>query len=211
MALIAELAHSQAFVNARTIQVDHNVGVEFVYIRVIVGGLSRQDLIESMEPLASNPKNSCVVTLTSSQSGIVQVFTKDVISANTANATNAGSIMWQTLNVSEEKETLTTSTKWVTKLEAEWKAPKDSSYLVQWYYERWIKSTSQSFMARVMLDGEQIAEESVEPKDQSNYVGVSGFKTITSQKGSFSVSLQYRSEYGAQVGIRRARIVIFKI
>ena len=70
------------FASTATVTVTHNLDRLQVAVLVRVGNEARNDLIESVVPSTSDPRNEVVVTLSSAQSGQVIVLDTDYIFAN---------------------------------------------------------------------------------------------------------------------------------
>jgi len=83
---------TQSFSSSSSITVTHNLNRTYICARVIVGGVLRNDLITSVTPSDSDPTNEFVVTLSSSQSGIVQVISSDVVPVETPTPTQAADL-----------------------------------------------------------------------------------------------------------------------
>lgn len=66
------------FTSQQTITVTHNANREGLFVRVFVNNVQRNDLISTVVPSATNPLNEFVVTLTSSQTGSIQVLGSDL-------------------------------------------------------------------------------------------------------------------------------------
>lgn len=66
------------FTSQTQVTVTHNVGHEGLFVRLFVNNLQRNYLIESVVPTPTDPLNEFVVTLTSAQTGSIQVLSSDV-------------------------------------------------------------------------------------------------------------------------------------
>lgn len=79
MAGIYNNIYSASFTATSTIVVTHNADVEYLQVKIIVGDVTREDLISNITPTVANETNELTVTLTSSQTGIIQLFTSDLV------------------------------------------------------------------------------------------------------------------------------------
>lgn len=70
------------FTSTATVTVTHNLDRVQVAVLVRVGSAARNDLIETVVPSSTDPRNEVVVTLSSAQSGEVLVLDTDYIFAN---------------------------------------------------------------------------------------------------------------------------------
>jgi len=73
MASDNKLLYTQSF-TGNSINVTHNLDRYNLDARVIVGGTSRPDLIDSVEFTTGNERNQFVMGLTSSNTGIIQLL-----------------------------------------------------------------------------------------------------------------------------------------
>ena len=76
MANVTKLQHSQDFTTTSSIVVTHNLGQTFLFVKVIIGGEARQDLISE---ISMDSINQLTITLDSAQTGYVQIFNTDLI------------------------------------------------------------------------------------------------------------------------------------
>lgn len=80
------------FISSSTITVTHNLNQTYICARVIIDGELRNDLITSVTPSIDDPTNEFVVTLTSSQTGIIQVISSDVVPIETPSPLQAAEL-----------------------------------------------------------------------------------------------------------------------
>jgi len=85
-----ELLFSVDFTSTASITVAHNLDRLQVAVMVRVGNVTRNDLITTVTPLTSDPRNAVVVTLDSAQTGAILVADTDYVFANIPSAENAG-------------------------------------------------------------------------------------------------------------------------
>jgi len=71
--------YSQSFTSTDTISVTHNLDRVVYAVRVIIGNVVRNDLVQTTTPSVSDPRNIAEVVLTSSQSGTIQILDSDYI------------------------------------------------------------------------------------------------------------------------------------
>lgn len=71
-----------SFAGTATVTVTHNLDRVQVAVLVRVGDVARNDLIESVVPSSTDPRNEVIITLSSAQSGEVLVLDTDYIFAN---------------------------------------------------------------------------------------------------------------------------------
>jgi len=74
--------YSQEFTSTSTITVTHNLDRVICAVRVIVGGGVRNDIVQSVVPSESDPRNEIIVTLGSANTGLLQVVDSDYIWAS---------------------------------------------------------------------------------------------------------------------------------
>lgn len=79
MAGIYNLKYKQSFSSTDTIVVAHNLQRQFISVHIIIGDVSRPDLIETINPTVGNEENEITITLSSIQSGIVNIYEHDVV------------------------------------------------------------------------------------------------------------------------------------
>lgn len=94
MAGVFNLIHTQAFISTDTISVTHNSGYEYVKIKVIVNGESREDLISDIVTDVSDPTNKLIVYLMSAQTGVVQVLKTDFVTVGELSATGVHGVVY---------------------------------------------------------------------------------------------------------------------
>jgi len=70
---------SQTFTSTDAITVTHNLDRVVFAVRVLIGDVARNDLVQTITPSASDPRNIIEVTLTSSQSGLIQIIDSDYL------------------------------------------------------------------------------------------------------------------------------------
>lgn len=75
----------QGFTSTDTISITHNLDRVQLGAMVLVGGVSRTDLIDNIELDPADPRNSLTITLTSSQSGTVVLVDMNVALASIRN------------------------------------------------------------------------------------------------------------------------------
>lgn len=79
MAGVYKLLYEQEFTNTNTIAVDHGAGINFVHLKMIIGGVDQTHLISDARHDEEDPTNKINVTLESVQSGKIQILSHDVI------------------------------------------------------------------------------------------------------------------------------------
>ena len=79
--MIENVAFIQSFTNTNTVVIQHNLGYACCNVRVVIGGMSRTDLITNIELDRADPLNKLTVTLSSAQTGYVQILSVDVLPA----------------------------------------------------------------------------------------------------------------------------------
>jgi len=85
-----ELLFSVDFSSSASITVTHSLDRLQVAVIVRIGDVSRNDLITTVTPLDSDPRNAVVVTLDSAQTGRILVVDTDYVFANIPSSENAG-------------------------------------------------------------------------------------------------------------------------
>jgi len=71
--------YTQDFSSTSSITVTHNLDRVICAVRVIIGSLARNDLVESVIPSVADPRNAIIVTLKASNSGTIQIMDSDYI------------------------------------------------------------------------------------------------------------------------------------
>jgi len=84
-----ELLFSVDFTSTASITVTHNLDRLQVAVLVRIGDVARNDLITTVTPLDTDPRNAVVVTLDSAQTGAILVVDTDYVFANIPSAENA--------------------------------------------------------------------------------------------------------------------------
>lgn len=82
MASFYEVAFEQAFTSTASVVVTHNLNRNDLNVRVVIGSVERQDLVDSVTVNQSDPTNEFTVALSSAQTGVVQVLTGDLVPVN---------------------------------------------------------------------------------------------------------------------------------
>ena len=113
-----------------------------------------------------------------------------------------------------EWESSTTSTSWQGKIDFDIDVPA-GTYMLHWYSEIRMNSTSYSVKARVEMDGSSdppyIGYMEVEPQDSDNWYVFSGHKVL-SLNGTHDIDLEYcRLGYGGTAYIRKGRFTLWRI
>lgn len=83
---------SMTFAGVSSVSVVHNLDRMQVGIIVRIGNDARNDLISTIAPVSSDPRNEVIVQLTSSQTGEILVFDTDYVFANIPSPEDAASI-----------------------------------------------------------------------------------------------------------------------
>lgn len=71
--------YEQDFTTTSSITVTHNLDRVICAVRVIIGAVVRNDLVESVVPSPADPRNVIIVTLKASNSGTIQIIDSDYI------------------------------------------------------------------------------------------------------------------------------------
>ena len=74
-----EALYTQDFSSTSSITVTHNLDRVICAVRVIIGSLVRNDLVESVVPSPADPRNVIIVTLKASNNGTIQIIDSDYI------------------------------------------------------------------------------------------------------------------------------------
>ena len=74
-----EALYFQDFTTTSSITVTHNLDRVICAVRVIIGNTVRNDLVSKIVPSVSDPRNVIIVTLNSSNSGVIQIIDSDYI------------------------------------------------------------------------------------------------------------------------------------
>jgi len=74
-----EALYTQDFSSTSSITVTHNLDRVICAVRVMIGSLVRNDLVESVVPSPADPRNVIIVTLKASNSGTIQIIDSDYI------------------------------------------------------------------------------------------------------------------------------------
>lgn len=80
MAGVYTLKYAQPFTAATSVTVTHNLNLDYLKFRVIIGEAERNDLVSTFDYNVNNPKNEVTITFATAQTGYVQVFGIDLIS-----------------------------------------------------------------------------------------------------------------------------------
>jgi len=113
-----------------------------------------------------------------------------------------------------ESQSSTTSTSWQNKIDFDVDVPA-GTYILHWYSEIRMNSTSYSVVARVEMDGHSeppyIGYMEVEPQDTDNWYVFSGHKVL-SLNGTHDIDLDYcRIGSGGTAYIRKGRFTLWRI
>ena len=74
-----EALYTQDFSSTSSVTVTHNLDRVICAVRVIIGSVVRNDLVESVIPSVADPRNVIIVTLKASNSGTIQIMDSDYI------------------------------------------------------------------------------------------------------------------------------------
>ena len=136
-------------------------------------------------------------------------YVDDAISAG------GGGVFGSEYNIdSSEGESSTTSTSWQNKLDFDFTVPS-GTYILFWYAEIRMNSTSYSTRARVELDGDTVTPYigyiEIEPQDTDNWYTFSGHKEL-SLNGTHDIDIDYcRLGGNGTAYIRKARLTLWRI
>lgn len=113
-----------------------------------------------------------------------------------------------------EWESSTTSTSWQSKIDFDIDVPA-GTYILHWYAEVRMNSTSYSVLARVEIDASSsppyIGFTEIEPQDTDNWYVFSGHKVL-SLDGTHDIDLEYcRKGSGGTAYIRKGRFTLWRI
>ena len=111
---------------------------------------------------------------------------------------------------SSESESSTTSNSWQNKITTIVNSLPTGTYRVGWYYETRTKTTTSSGLIRVLINGTDVSDISVENQDSTNYAAYSGFANTSDT--NLSITIDYKSESsGKTTLIRKTRIEIWRL
>lgn len=96
MAGVFNIIYTQEFTSTDTIQITHNGNLEYVKVKVVIDGESREDLISNVVTDVNDPTNKLTVYLVSAQTGIMQVFTTDFVAAGELSSTGIHGVVYTT-------------------------------------------------------------------------------------------------------------------
>lgn len=124
-----------------------------------------------------------------------------------------GSVHPAVQQAAADADSSTTSTSYVNKLTLNLGTIPAGTYRVGWYAEVHDSSISDDVFCRVQVDGSNtLAEPNLEPKDNTNWIPVSGFAYVALSAAAHSVTIDYRTESAATTAyIRRARLEVVRV
>lgn len=205
-----KLLYEQSFTSTNSITVTHNLSRVNCAIRVLIDGAVRNDLVSSVTPSSSDPRNSCVVSLSSTNTGVIQVTDSDYV--------------WTTLPSPEASHMLENNKEYGTEMQFSqslgasqfsgnafsnkitWTTTSvpAGTYRVSWKYNWNLDSTRRNFVARVQVDDVTIGDAAKadathrqEPQDSGDdqYFLTTGFDYITfGTAGTHTIKLDFYGE-----------------
>lgn len=94
MAGVFNLLYTQEFTSTDTIQITHNSGREYIKVKVVIDSESREELISGVVTDVSDPANKLTVSLVSAQTGIIQLFETDFVTAGELSSTGTHGVVY---------------------------------------------------------------------------------------------------------------------
>lgn len=207
MAGIFNLVYSQDFISVATIDIIHNRNCEYLKVKVIVNGESREDLIKNIITDVADPTNMFIIQLLSEETGTVQVFETDFVSVGELSSSMINNIGLQDYYYAgDDEEMSTTSTEWVDRLNLSVDILNAGVYRLNWYFTWWYSHTNSTAVFRILVDydtvissffvntgGSYSLASSLVNISKRKELPLCGFRPINLSSGVHNVTLQMRS------------------
>ena len=148
-----------SFTNQSTITVNHNLNLLQVAVIVNINGEARNDLIQSINPNPADPRNSIIINLISSQTGVITCVDSDYVFINIPTPENAADLSpglpsfgrdYQ--SASDSSIRTNTSTNLVQAQKLTTTNIPAGTYRIEWNYIWSYNSSSSDFRAVVEVD-----------------------------------------------------------
>lgn len=207
----------QPFTATDSIVVAHNLGLEYLNVRVVIGEDARPDLIEKVLVSSSDPTNEFTVDLVSVQSGIVQVIAADTYAVGVSPNTR----QYQALTHGQYytyAENLSATTNATSTLQQQVRittpSVEEGDYLVNWSFTWNMNQTSRSFVAQIEQDDTTVLwDMQQEPKDGNTaqeHPGA-GFAQVTLTAGVHTFDLDFANDGSGNARITFARMSFWRV
>jgi len=103
-------------------------------------------------------------------------------------------------------ESSTSSGSWQTKLSTDVDCDGITEYMMSWYGEIQSSNNTTNVKVRILLDDTTVVAETFSNPGENAYGSVSGFKKISPSSGTCNIKVQYCSDGGMTVKLRKARV-----
>lgn len=201
------LARANVAPSSSSVVVEHNAGLPNVLVRVLYGGVYRQDLLASVVPTEGNEQNSCTVNLTEEVEATVQVLEPSYADAAgltvsqvvpIREAANFGSVVYRTESGTRLQGSSTEWTEALALSDAVDIALSAGTYSIGWSFSWQYSHAQKHLFSRILLkqDGEDdVVLASYSPKGCGGVCPTSGeaFRTLTA--GSYNLVLEVKAEH----------------
>jgi hypothetical protein len=151
------IGFKQPFTSQSSVTVTHNLGREDLYTKAVIGDITRNDLLVSVVPSASDPTNVCVVTLSSSQTGVIQILLADTlpVSLPTSIKASPGGRDVQVADSTSDQTTTASGGTWddIAGATLTTKAGATRSYQCVFTGEVAVSNKNRRVLVRIMIDG----------------------------------------------------------
>ncbi len=108
MANVIDLVYKHTFTNTASVVVNHGQDLDNLSFQLVVDNVVRPDLVESVSPDSSDPKNQFTLTLASAQTGYVQVFRVNLLAVNGPDAGQKVALV--SANIDKDSQIITDAT-----------------------------------------------------------------------------------------------------
>lgn len=222
MAFTANELFREEFTSQSLVVVEHSLNREHLDVKLIIDGLSRPDLMSNVIVDRDDPTNKFAVSLTSSQSGVIQVLEKDIYSLGALSASQLVTLGFSDSFVFGEEydyaeslsEDSTTSTSLQTKLTLTTASVPAGKYLVKFSYV-WRNSTiAYDIIVEVAVDGTSVFDQHEEARDLGSDQAYCefGMAQVDLTAASHDITIKWATENATNTSyIKYARLAIWRV
>ena len=226
-----ELVYSEEIAltgDEREVDIEHNQDANNPLVQFTIGENLRLDLIANAYP-KNGSTDVCTVIFSEAVTGRVDIVVPRFV--RTGELTPVEKAAFVAADVSVDNPPVTsnsqfggynsiktsdtwtwTETSWVEKINSTAENLSAGNYRVGWYCEVRGTRVNRSIEIEVLVDGERVAQNLLEPKDVDNYIPISGFSVQTFAAGSHTVVVRFRSSSGQMsAGMRNARAELWRV
>lgn len=222
MAFVANELYREDFTSEDLVVVNHSLGREYLTLKVLIDDVSRPDLISRVIIDRDDPTNIFAVSLTSAQTGTIQVLETDITQVGQLSASQMVTLGFYDSFVFGEEYTYdedlgedsTTSTTLQTKLTLTTASVPTGTYYIEWSYLYRTDNINYDFQGEVDIDASAVWNHNQEPNDAGSdqEIPAEGFAEVDFTAGVHTVDIKWATESAvATAYIKAARIALWRV